>query len=78
MPWIAKIKNIPKLTGGFKYVEGAFYRVKRDTARQVVIVSDGDEQSIAITIGQARAMFGRPQWVSDDYYKLVRMKNPKE
>ena len=68
MPWVARCTKRPKLTGGFPFVEGAYYIVTKSKTndKQVLVMTISYDNETTLVKGQARQIFEPPKWVSDD------------
>jgi len=77
MPWVARLINKPKLTGGFDYVVGHFYIVRKpeDTDKMVYIIDQNGKTTKMGTFG-IREYFTAPKWIpSTDIPELQILKN---
>lgn len=72
MPWIAKLRKVPKLTGGFPFELGALYVVtKAYSNNHSVNIIDTDGKLTTMTQTQARECFNNPQWLTDEQWKKI-------
>ena len=72
MPWIAKLRKIPKLTGGYHYSLDDIYIVtKVDPKNPSITVINMWDKRTTITTATAQECFHRPQWVTDEQWKTI-------
>jgi hypothetical protein len=62
MPYVAKLITKPKLSGGFNWVVGVYYIVRKNEDSKTVSVISVYNDKITITQNQARELFTKPEW----------------